>query len=66
VPISQTKHSARGHPTRQLLSRLQDVYDQQKHKSQHDDADKNKVPRASSGMSVIVKFTPVPQVGIWT
>jgi hypothetical protein len=43
---------------------LQDVYDQQKHKSHHDDPYKNKVPRASSGMTVIVEFAPVPQVGI--
>jgi hypothetical protein len=64
VPISLTKQAYPGHATRRLLSRLQDVCDQQKHKSQHDNADKNKVPRASSGRSVIVEFAPVPQVGI--
>jgi hypothetical protein len=45
-------------------SRLQDVYDQEKHESQHNDGDKNEVPKASSGTSVIVEFAPVPQVRI--
>ena len=47
-----------------FLSRLQGADDQQKHKCQHDDANKKETQRLAPGTKVIVVFAPVPQVGI--
>lgn len=47
-----------------LADRLQDVDDQKKHKTQHNDADQNELPQRFPAMALIGEFTPVPRVGI--
>lgn len=47
-----------------LADRLQDVDDQKKHKTQHNDADQNELPQRLPAIALIGEFTPVPRIGI--
>lgn len=46
------------------LDPLKNADDQEKHKSQHDDAHENNLPKRLSPIAVIGELTPVPGVGI--
>ncbi len=57
------RHQCTGTPQPPGPNQLQDVDDQEKHKSQHNDADENKLPYWLSATAV-GELTPVPRIGI--
>ena len=54
----------RGHLPGDSQDPLQDADDKEKHKSEHNDSDKNKLPQWLPPVAPIGEITPVPQIWV--